>query len=316
MKIVSLKNGIVNLVIISICLSVIVFVIAIAPPDDSEFPLIFEIEAGDSLGDIAERADSEGLIRSPLLFRAFVIIFDGERKIPAGKYYFNELKPVYAVARRVSEGEYGLEPLRVTIIEGWTMFDVADTLEERFKNFDRKEFFSIAEEGYLAPDTYFFSPLSSTEELVNKMKENSKLRLEKIKELEPERPMDEIVIMASILEREANTVESKRKVADVLWKRFDVGMPLQVDASFVYVNNKHTYQLTLDDLRIDNPYNTYRYAGFPPTPIANPGLTALKAAADPIENPYWYFLSDLAGNMYYARDFDEHQYNRKNYLRQ
>lgn len=236
--------------------------------------------------------------------------------MPAGNYYFNKPEPVYSVARRLAEGDYGLEPVRVTIQEGWDIFKVANYLDDRFSNFDRKTFFETAKEGYLSPDTYFFSPLSSTEHLVDRMESNFDLKWEKIEEeLAPERSVEEIIIMASILEKEANTFESKRKIADILWRRIEDGMPLQVDASFSYVNNKNTYQLTLDDLEIDSPYNTYKYTGLPPTPIANPGMNAIIAAVDPIENSYWYFLSDLSGNMYYGKDFDEHQYNRENYLR-
>lgn len=310
------KNAI-NLLVLLFCLSVTVFVVTIAPPDSFTPPLVLEIEEGDSLADVAEKVKKEGLVRSPLFFRGFVIFLESENKIPAGHYYFHDPEPVYTVAKRISEGDYGLEPIRVTVFEGWTLFDIADHFETVFDRFDRDRFFSLADEGYMAPDTYFFSPLSSTEHLVERMKDNFDSRIEALKDdLDLERSVDDIVIMASILEREANTFETKRNISDILWKRIDDGMPLQVDASFVYVNNKNTYQLTLDDLKIDNPYNTYRYKGLPPTPIANPGMNALRAAADPIENPYWYFLSDLSGNMYYARDFDEHQYNRSNYLRQ
>ena len=316
MKRINLIRNVINGLILLFCLLVVAFVIFVAPPEQFSPPVALEIEEGDSLAGIADKMKEEGLIRSPLLFRGFVILLDGENSIPAGHYYFHEQVPVYLMARRISEGDYGLEPIRLTVFEGWTLFDIADHFETLFVRFDRERFFSIAEEGYLAPDTYFFSPLSSTEHLVERMRANFDSRIKALKaDIDLERSIEDIVIMASILEREANTFESKRKISDILWKRIDDGMPLQVDASFVYVNNKNTYQLTLDDLQLDNPYNTYRYVGLPPTPIANPGLNALMAAADPIKNPYWYFLSDLSGNMYYGKNFDEHQYNRANYLR-
>ncbi len=306
-----------DLTIVLFSVLAVIFVVFVAPPNDFDGPVIVEIEEGKSLTDIAQKLKEEDVIRSPFWFSAFVILYEGERTIPSGQYYFNSPEAVYHVARKLAEGDYGMRPERVTIIEGWNIYRVADHLEEKFVNFDREIFFSIAEEGYLAPDTYFFFPLATTEQLVEKMKKNFDAKIAEIKEeFVLSRPLEEILVMASILEAEANTMESKRKVADILWKRLEAGMPLQVDATFIYVNNKNTYQLTLDDLQIDNPYNTYKFAGLPPTPINNPSVNAIKAAIEPLETPYWYFLSDLAGNMYYAEDFDGHQYNRANYLRQ
>jgi UPF0755 protein len=91
-------------------------------------------------------------------------------------------------------------------------------------------------------------------------------------------------------------------------------MPLQVDVTFQYINGKNSYELSGSDLEIDSPYNTYKYKGFPPTPISSPGLDALNAAVSPKETPYLYFLSDRNGVMYYAKDFEGHKKNRELYL--
>ena len=91
-------------------------------------------------------------------------------------------------------------------------------------------------------------------------------------------------------------------------------MPLQVDSTFMYINGKITYELTLDDLKIDSPYNTYKYNGLPPGPIGNPGLDAIYAAMNPINTKYLYFLSSKSGNMYYAKTFEEHIRNKELYL--
>lgn len=302
--------------ILLFCFVVIATAILISPPKGHNELSVVEIKEGDNLSNIAEKLHTEGIIRSPFWFRAFVILLEGEHQIPAGEYYFDKSEPVYSVARKVSEGSYGMEPLKITIIEGWNLERIADHLEKELPMFDKDVFFAEANEGYLAPDTYNFFPSSSTEDVVKKMENNFEDRMDKIQEdMEMERPLDEIIIMASILEAEANTKESKRKIADILWRRLEDGMPLQVDAAFKYVNNKTTYDLTLEDLEIEDPYNTYRFSGLPPTPITNPSEESIRAAIDPIENEYWYFLSDLAGNMYYAEDFDGHQYNRENYLR-
>jgi UPF0755 protein len=129
-----------------------------------------------------------------------------------------------------------------------------------------------------------------------------------------DKPLPDIIKMASIVEEEARTFESKQIIAGILWKRLSIGMPLQVDASFKYINGKGTKDLTLTDLKIDSPYNTYVYKGLPPTPIANPGLVSIKATVTPIKTDYLYFLTDRKGVMHYAKTYSEHLANKKKYL--
>ncbi len=312
---------ILTVVIVFVTLTVlgtVIFLIFSLPPKDFPSDTLITIEKGDTLSDISEKLHNEGYIKSQLIFRNLVILMKGERSINAGDYYFSGPESVFSVSFRFSSARHGLDPVRVIIFEGWNIFRIAEELDRNFDNIKFDEVIEFGREGYLFPDTYFITPNIDSLRMVELMERNFQNRIEPLlDEIENSpRTLEEILIMASILETEANTVESKRKIADILWKRFDIGMPLQVDASFSYVNNKNTYQLTLDDLKIEHPYNTYRNVGLPPTPISNPGLDSIKAAIDPIENDYWYFLSDLSGNMYYARDFDEHQYNRVNFLRQ
>lgn len=121
--------------------------------------------------------------------------------------------------------------------------------------------------------------------------------------------------MASILEGEARGREEMEIIAGILWRRIEIGMPLQVDTTFLYVNGKNTFTLTQADLKIDSPYNTYLYRGLPPTPISNPGLTAIRAALNPQPTPYLYFLTGRDGLMYYSRTHDEHVQKKTRYLR-
>ena len=120
--------------------------------------------------------------------------------------------------------------------------------------------------------------------------------------------------MASILEGEARRMETRKIIAGILWTRLEIDMPLQVDATFRYINGKGTFDLTKADLEEDNPYNTYINKGLPPTPISSPGIDAISAALNPIKTNYIYFLSDNDGNMYYAVDFEGHKKNRVLYL--
>ena len=131
---------------------------------------------------------------------------------------------------------------------------------------------------------------------------------EKTKDIAPTR---DVIIMASMLEKEARQLETRRVIAGILWKRLERGMPLQVDAVFGYILDRDTFSPSLNDLSINSPYNTYTHTGLPPGPIGNPGLESLDAALHPVETPYWYYLTGADGTMHYARTFAEHVANRK-----
>lgn len=283
------------------------------PVKDFPGQKMVEVQEGDTLYRVSSKMEEAGIIKSAFWLRSAVIAMQGEANVFAGDYYFNEPESLLEVARRVTEGEYGLEPVRVTVPEGLNIFEIAEILEGVLVRFDPEEFLSEAEEGYLFPDTYFFRPNAGAREVVRAMRSNFDERTREIREEAKERgwDFDEIVNMASILETEARTTEARRKIADILYRRLDINMPLQVDVTFKYINGKNTYQLTRDDLQIDSPYNTYVYTGLPPTPIANPGVDSILAALDPIETNYLYFLSDRSGNMYYAEDFEGHIANRR-----
>jgi len=125
----------------------------------------------------------------------------------------------------------------------------------------------------------------------------------------------EILIMASILEKEVRTAEDRKIVAGILWKRIRTGMPLQVDAVFPYITQRKNRTITRDDLKIDSPYNTYINKGLPPGPIANPGLDTILAAINPKETKYLFYISDKKGIIRYASTLEEHNKNVDKYLR-
>ena len=125
-------------------------------------------------------------------------------------------------------------------------------------------------------------------------------------------PLSEVVTMASLLEKEARQYETRQIISGILWKRIKIGMPLQVDAVFGYIFGIDTFSPTFDELvTTDSPYNTYKNKGLPPGPIANPGLESLKAAVNPVETPYFYYLTGFDGEMHYGRTLDEHVENRR-----
>jgi UPF0755 protein len=166
------------------------------------------------------------------------------------------------------------------------------------------------------PDTYFFRPGQSTEAILSVFENNFSVKLLKAQKAiaASGHSLDEILTMASILEKEASKTQDRQKIAGVLWHRIDVGMPLQVDSVFPYILGKNTFQLTLEDLKYDSPYNTYKYKGLPPGPINNPGLDSIIAAATPEKSKYVFFLSDRQGNFHYSVTYTGHLANKRKYL--
>jgi UPF0755 protein len=288
-------------------------------PKDFPVESIVHIEKGLTLTEIAEHLKATRIIQHPFLFRSMVISLGGERSIVGGNYFFEKRLNVMAVARRVIRGDYNLEPIKVTIPEGTPAFEIGKILKDRLGIFKFDEFVRLAqpEEGYLFPDTYFLLPNNDPAEVIMTMKENFTVRLSGIENAIKAfgKPLKDVIVMASIVEEEAMDSESRRIVSGILWKRLKLGMPLQVDASFQYVNGKASLELTTEDLKIDSPYNTYKYTGLPPGPISNPGLDSIIASVTPTKTAYLYFLSDRKGKMYYASTFEEHVRNKERYLR-
>ena len=270
---------------------------------------LLSIERGENLSQIANFFEEKKIILSPFWLKTFVIFWGGEKKVVAGDYYFPKAISVFKVAKMISKGEFGLIAQKITFPEGSSSIEMADFINEVSNN---------NYEGYLFPDTYFLTPNTKVDDLILMMRENFVRQIQAYQEdIEKiDKPLNEIVIMASIIEDEANgSLKAKRIVSGILWNRIRLGMPLQVDAPFIYYNGKHSYTLTKDDLKEDHPYNTYVNKGLPPTAITNPGIDSLRASIAPTQTEYLYFMSDKSGNMYYAKDFDGHQWNRERYLR-
>lgn len=279
---------------------------------------IVAVEDGETLTVVAARLSDERIVRSAFWLQSVVILFGGERNVRAGDYYFPSQARLGTVAKRLITGNFGLEPLRVTIPEGSSTEQIATIIGNYASTFDKETFLAISKkrEGYLFPDTYFFLPNVTERRVVEIMTDTF---VEKIQEIDDEviafgRPVDEVVTMASIVEREAHTNESRRVIAGILWKRIELGIPLQVDVTFAYINGKNTFDLTLEDLKNDSPYNTYVHIGLPPGPIANPGLDALLATVTPVESEYLFFLSDRNGEVHYSETFEEHKRKKALYL--
>jgi UPF0755 protein len=307
--------------IIGVTLAFFVVLIAFvfSPPTDFPRGVIFEVKQGENLKTISLNLKDQKIIKFPRLFQYVVYVMGGEKKMKAGSYIFEKKESMFAVISRMMKGYGGFPLVKILIPEGMSVAEMGEILSAHLgKSFEVHKFQALAihKEGYLFPDTYYFSQNISPEEVINSMQINFE---KKISAVEAEikksgRSLSDIIKMASIVEEEAADFEDRRKVAGILWKRLDMGMPLQVDAAFGYVLGKTSLELTAEDLRKDSPYNTYTRIGLPPTPISNPGLDSIRAVLSPIETRYFYYLSDRNGKIHYAITHDEHIKNKRKYI--
>ncbi len=290
------------------------------PPRSFPVDQFIEIEKGSGLSTVARILKQEQVIRSSQVFQIIVKVSGNAQSLRAGDYVFERPMSVWTIARHVARGIYGKNFVRLTIPEGSSLQDIATIAEAHLVDFNPDYFIeqAIPYNGYLFPDTYFLFPSTTEDELIARMRDEFSTKIkeaysENITTMTPELLRDK-VIMASIVEREAAGKDDSAIIAGILYKRIKIGMPLQVDASFAYLFNKESSELTLDDLKFDSPYNTYTNKGLPPGPLGNPGLLALDAAFHPAQSPYLYYLHDSDGNAHFAKNFNEHISNKKKYL--
>lgn len=289
------------------------------PPFGVHQDKIITIEKGDSLVEVSSLLKDGNIIRSRGLFELCIKIIGGEKPVVAGQYLFKEPISVCEVAFRISRNISGIPARKVTLPEGISNREMAVILAKNLPKFDAAFFLEHARplEGYLFPDTYFFSENATAQGAESMMNATFMKKIESWKgEIESSKhSQKEIIIMASILEKEATTEEDKALVSGILWKRIARNLPLQVDAPFLYILNKKVTELTPEDFKIKSPYNTYRNKGLPAGPIGNPGIVAIRTAIHPVESPYLYYLSDADGVIHYAKTFEEHKSNIKKYLK-
>lgn len=299
-------------------LPISIYVFCIRPPQRFPTNTVTTISRGSSLKDAVAQLKQDGVIRSSLFLELYIHYSGGSTKIIAGDYALDESQNVFAIGKRIMNGDYKLATVKVMVPEGSGIAEVGDILTSLLTAFPRNEFLAMArgKEGYLFPDTYFFLPTATPEEVIQTMEKNFSQKIAAMKaDIEKfNKPLKDIIIMASIIEKEAPDPEARRMISGILWERLKIDMPLQVDATFLYINGKNTYDLSLDDLAIDSPYNTYKYTGLPIGPIGNPGLDSLQAAITPIHSTYLYYLSDKQGKTYYAKSFSDHKLNREKYM--
>ncbi|MBU6430751.1 MAG: endolytic transglycosylase MltG [Patescibacteria group bacterium] len=315
------KKYLAVIVFVLFALMFIFYYFFIRPPVDFPSNAIYSVEENRALSEIASDARKNHLIKSALAFKILTALFSGNKGIISGDYVLHKKENVFQIAQRFAKGDYRLSVVKVTIPEGFNIYEIAELLSEKdeLRNFNQQEFIRLAEnkEGYLYPDTYYFLPNVKAKQIIDTMEKNFTKKIAPIqKDINKfGRPFKEILTMASILEKEVRTDDDRRIVAGIFWKRIKMRMPLQVDAVFRYINPRKEGVINRDDLKIDSPYNTYLNKGLPPGPISNPSLDAIIAAINPKETKYLYYLSDKKGVTHFAGTLEEHNNNVNRYLR-
>ncbi|TMG72215.1 MAG: endolytic transglycosylase MltG [Chloroflexi bacterium] len=301
--------------------------------DANAEPRSFVISRGEAIGSIARRLVSEGFIRSALAFTYVLYDTGREDSLQSGAYTISagltprELSQVFEKA----PGEQTV----LRIIDGWRLSQVATAVNKAFPKISEDDFLKTAVvgdrrntvlsglgpdqslEGFLFPDTYFFKPTATPGTIVDTLLDQFEQRAgQTLRQaaVENKTTIYDIVKLASIVEREARDRNESPTIAGVYANRLRIGMKLDADPTIQYAVGQWR-ELTLADLEMDSPYNTYKVAGLPPTPICNAGQAALAAAAKPADVPYLFFVAknDGTGDHAFAKTIEEQEANRAKY---
>lgn len=293
--------------------------------------ITYTVKKGMGDEEISKELEDLGIIRSGYFFRAYTLLSLRHLSLQAGKYNLSSKMSSYQIVKKMAEGDVVKNNL--VILEGWDLADIGEYLES--KGLCAKDYFvflaekdysdsfnflkdkpnDVGLEGYIFPDTYEISEGETCEDVLGMMLSNfgKKLTPEFKEEIAcQDKSIFDIVTMASILEKEVRTLEDKKIVSGILWKRIAEGMPLQIDATVNYVTGKSDPAVAIKDTKIDSPYNTYKYYGLPKGPISSPGEDSLLAAIYPTATKFWYYLSD--GKTIFSETFEQHVAAKAKYL--
>lgn len=311
----------------------------IATPQSTE-TRVFEVQEGSSLSTVSAGLADAGIIASASWFELYVKSTGLSREIQVGAYDLQPGMNYQSILTILTNGKTDEDQL--TIPEGYTLIQIGEAVREKFgyvseeewnrvtgpdSPFEQHLFVLAAQkpddaslEGYLFPDTYRFFHDATAEDIVEKMINEMQENYESLNVqlgIYDGGPttIHEFLTLSSIIEREVRDPHEMKTVAGIFYNRLAIGMALQADSTVNYVTGKETPGISLEDTELDSLYNTYKYPGLPPGPISNPGLNALTAAAQPLDNDYFYFLTTPEGEAVYASTLEEHVANKNTYLR-
>ena len=287
-----------------------------AKPTDKT-SVIFVVNQGEGIREIANRLKSQGLIKDPVIFFLSVKQMKLDKQIQAGDFRLSPSMNLSEIAKNLTHGTLDIW---VTIPEGKRAEEIAEILRKEMPQFSPSWADKlILYEGHLFPDTYLLPRNASIDFIISILKNTFDKKFATIQN-STSLSKDELITIASMVEREAKFQKDRPLVASVIENRYKIGMKLDIDATIQYLlgysqeeKNWWRKNITFEDLKISSPYNTYRNVGLPPHPIANPGLDALQAAASPTNSNYIYYISDKQGNLHFAKTLEEHNQNIKTF---
>lgn len=276
---------------------------------------VFVVERGVGVRAIANKLKTEGLIKDPIVFFLYIKKEGKDTSIQAGDY---KISPSMNLKEVVETLSHGTLDKWVTVPEGMRAEEIADILQKEIPSYQESWRDTLnANEGYLFPDTYLIPRDATIDTVLSVFKNNFDLKIEEAG-LSGRNDLKELVIIASMIEREAITDSEKPLIASVITNRLDDGTGLDIDATLQYAKGKSNGKWwtvpTGTDRKINSPYNTYMNAGLPPGPISNPGIEAIKAAANPASSDYYYYIHDNDGKVHFSKTLEEHQRNINKYL--
>ncbi len=279
-------------VLVAILLACGIFVWGFYFPKDSNSQEMsyFSVKKGEGIYEVGKNLKSQGLVNSTILFDLYVLGGANAKNLKAGDYEVSSSMSVAKIANMIIAGKTAKKV--ITIIEGWTVEDI----QQYFKEKNIEGSVNKEEEGYLFPDTYEINLGDKAEDVVRAMENNFNAKLSQDLRNEiakQKKTVSEIVIMASLIEKEVRNYADMQMVSGILWKRIDNKMPLQVDSA------KETYQ----------------YKGLPASPICNPGLDSIGAAIYPVKSAYWFYISAPSGETIFSKTLAEHNAAIKKYLK-
>ncbi|MGF7185387.1 UPF0755 protein [Desulfitispora alkaliphila] len=291
-----------------------------------------EIPMGASTHKIAEILEGEKLIKDPVIFRLYSRFNGYDGNFKAGEYEFCKSMSVQEIAEKIVAGDVVI--YQFTIPEGLTLVQIAQRLHDK-EIVDKEHFLNATQEvavpfeaellqgekrleGFLFPDTYTYTTNMGEEEIVKMMlnRFNTVFDEEMLSQMEEVGlSILDVVTIASLIEREAKVDQDRPKIAGVIFNRLRIGKALQIDATVQYALPEHKERLLYRDLEVDSPYNTYKYPGLPPSPIAAPGEKSIRAVLEPAEHDYLYYVLKPDGSHYFSKTYGEHLNARNRYLR-
>lgn len=298
----------------------------------------FTINEDDTISDICSNLAKEGIVKNKYVALGLMIKSNQSAKIHHGEYTIvpeqkidNLISQITVASGKSNEKK----TVSVTFPEGFTVKQMAERLEDA-NICSAEEFITTVQqwvsddwfiadlplygnrlEGYLYPDTYEFNTKTPAKEVVQKMLSRFNQLVSPYKEeiKQSGYSIKDIVLMASLIEKEAKYSEDMVKISSVIHNRLEADMPLQIDASILY-SIGHKPVLTTEDLKIDDPYNLYIYKGLPPTPICSPSINSIVAAIKPEKTDYLYYVVDSeTGYHHFANTYEEHQTNIAKYYK-